>query len=451
MESKRNARRTSPSSATVAGGYTLITGTALLAAWWAYKRQLIRLADLRAWFACCELVAQRRASDAKSKFRPGPWHIARLTGGSESAARAAIRRLRASGILAESEAGFAIPDEIVAPLLMGNDRFHYALGQVSHHARRVPIPRRMLRMLSRSTRPVFIATVTAHLVRCLFLRSGRVASSGLCKAAWIADVFGVDERNVKAARRELVVCGWLMVDSASQRFLNRWGLPVQVNLDWTGVVFDAPPSLPLPIGRPQSPPPKAQQFPESPPPLKNTHRFQRSKNHVPDPVSGVRGPQQGISTPLRNLRGADLRSTSRLRSLFDETVQAGLLRRCAADELRFVAAAERAVSKATSNPPGFFATVVRRGLWHVISQRDEDAARRRLSPHASPPADRSQSSPSRANAVLPGLLQALCRGAGSPIEDSRPIPDVAPGRPDRLSAPPRTERSHSAARTGSGP
>lgn len=61
----------------------------------------------------------------------------------------------------------------------------------------------------------------------------------------------------------------------------------------------------------------------------------------------------GCPAPLRNLTAANLRSASRLRALFDEAGQAGLLRPCAADELRFVAAAERAAALGTSIPPAF--------------------------------------------------------------------------------------------------
>lgn len=224
----------------------------------------------------------------------------------------------------------------------------------------------MLRVLARSSRPVFIATVVGHAVRCLFLRAGRVHPGGLCKARWISEVFGVDERNVKAARCELVRSGWLIVDPASQRFLNRWGLPVRVNLCWQPLSI-----RPLKTAR-QSPPPTAGRSLESPPPLKNTHRFQRLRNHQPSPRSGLPG------KPFRNIQIAELRSATGFQARFDEAVQAGLVRRCAADELRFAAAAERALLLGRSNPAGFFATLVRRRLWHVISHRDEDAARMQM-------------------------------------------------------------------------
>lgn len=276
MKSTRNSTRTAPLSTRVAGGYTLITGTALIAAWLAYKQRSIRLMDLRAWFACCELVAQRRASGANSRFCPREAHVARMTEVDLPATAAALRRLAASGLLALGENGISVPDEFNVELWLPSDSSRYALAQVRHHARRVPVPRRMLRVLATSTRPVLIATVLGHLLRCLFFRSGKVASSGLCKSSWIAEVFGVDERNVKAARRELIECGWLCVDHASQRFLNRWGLPVRVNLDWERVAVDATSVIDgLRDGR-VSPPPEVSQGFKSPPPLKNTHRFQRS-------------------------------------------------------------------------------------------------------------------------------------------------------------------------------
>lgn len=421
MKSERNSTQTAPLRARVAGGYTLITGTALMAAWWAYKRRSIRLADLRAWFACCELVAQRRASGTESGFRPAESHVACITAVDLPATAASVRRLAAAGLLTGGEKGLSIPDEFAVEVSLPSDLSQRELTQVRHHARRVPVPRRMLRVLATSTRPVFIATVLGHLLRCLFSRSGKVASSGLCKSSWIAEVFGVDERNVKAARRELVECGWLLVDHASQRFLNRWGLPVRVNLDWERVAVDAPSAIDGLCDERVSPPPEVSQGIKSPPPLRNTHRFQRSKNHVPVPAGGLcEQVALEIVRPFRDVRPADLRSPTQLQALFRGAVQAGLLRPCAADELRFFAAAERAISLGTANPGGFFATLVRRGLWHVISQRDEDAARRRLSPNIAGAHARVHSKPCRADSVLPNLLHVLQRAAGARAGSVRP-------------------------------
>ncbi|MCY2989419.1 MAG: hypothetical protein NTY19_16325 [Planctomycetota bacterium] len=48
------------------------------------------------------------------------------------------------------------------------------------------------------------------------------------------------------------------------------------------------------------------------------------------------------------------------------------------DKLQWVAAAEHARAKATSNPVGFFTTVVTKGLWGYITNAAEESARRRL-------------------------------------------------------------------------
>lgn len=414
MKSKRNSTRTAPLSARVAGGYTLITGTALMAAWCAYKRRSIRLMDLRAWFACCELVAQRRASGAKSRFCPGAAHVASLTEVDVSAATASLRRLTAAGVLAFGGHGLDIPETFDDEKPLADERFRYALTQVKHHARRVPVPRRMLRVLANTARPVFIATVLGHLLRCQFARGGQVASSGLCKASWISAVFDVDMRNVKAARGELIESGWLIVDDAAQRFLNRWGLPVRINLEWNAAPITALAQSERRTEPAEKTPRSACNPLESPPPLQNSDRFQRSKNHVSVPVGGLR--EQIIPEtvrPFRDVQPTDLRSPTQLQALFRGAVQAGLVQSCAADELRFFAAAERATLLATSNPGGFFATLVRRGWWHMISQRDEDAAHRRLSPKLSELNARGQSTPCRTDTVLPSLLYALRGRAGT--------------------------------------
>lgn len=365
----------------IAGGYTLITGTALIAAWCAYKQRSIRLADLRAWFACCELAAQRRASGPDTHFRPGEKHVAALTACGERAAGESMHRLRACGLLESDGSEMSIPASTPSTIA-SEHRFQQALAQLSHHRRRVPVPRRMLRLLARSGRPVMTATVIAHLLRCMFIRDGHISTNGLCKASWVAVVFGVDERNVKAARKDLLSLDWLRADPASQRLLNRWGLPVRINPFWSA----PPPAEREPTAK--TPPRPVDSAPKTPPPLRNMNRLRRSLNSKPVRPSRHGACAESEESPeitLRAVQLADLRSPNRLRVLFEEAVRAGFVRRCQADEFRFAAAAERALRLGTRNPAGFFATVIRRGLWHVISQADEDAAKRRAADSSRPP------------------------------------------------------------------
>lgn len=375
MESKRNSRGTRLLSATVAGGYTLITGTALLAAWWAYKQRTIQLADLRAWFACCELTAQRRASGAK--FRPGSGHVSCLVGAyDDRTVRSSLRRLVAVGLLGWSPTGFTIPTAHSLSNAAPDSRLQHKLEQVEYHWRRVPVPRRILLLLARATRPVLIATLLGHLLRCMFAKNGRVTGNGLCKASWVARAFGVDERNVKAARGELFAQGWLNADPASQKFLNLWGIPTRVNLAWGPADPEGRRSTARERNTAKSPPLPAVRGAESPPPLKNSNRMRRFENQKSaQPSDGLNEADATRVLPgLWHVQADDLSSLPRLRVRFNEAVRLGLVRPCPADELRFVAAAERARSLGTTNPPGFFATLVRRKLWHFIRQRDEDAA-----------------------------------------------------------------------------
>jgi hypothetical protein len=77
----------------------------------------------------------------------------------------------------------------------------------------------------------------------------------------------------------------------------------------------------------------------------------------------------------------DLRDTSRLLYLFKQAQAQGLIGGSESEQLTFVATAERAQLRAIDNPPGLFAELVRRRLWHFITQDDEDRAHKRLREH----------------------------------------------------------------------
>ena len=72
-----------------------------------------------------------------------------------------------------------------------------------------------------------------HLIRCLYYRDQRCISGGWCKASWIAEVFRMDLRNIKAARKHLVTIGWLRLCDTPQPLCNRWGMYALISLSWT--------------------------------------------------------------------------------------------------------------------------------------------------------------------------------------------------------------------------
>ena len=84
---------------------------------------------------------------------------------------------------------------------------------------------------------------------------------------------------------------------------------------------------------------------------------------------------------LRHIRLEDLHDMHRLLTLFDEACAKQLIRGSDSDRLTFVASAEHAHVIGTTNPPGLFAHLIHRKLWHHVTQEDEDTARRRLRDH----------------------------------------------------------------------
>src|SRR4029453_9263206 len=128
----------------------------------------------------------------------------------------------------------------------------------------------------------------------LYYRDRCCISGGWCKASWIADVFRVDLRNVKAARKHLVSIGWIEILDTPRALCNRWGHYTRIHLSWTRATIEqaaqddvrTPAALPPPTPprtppaqgaarqddvRPPgsvSPPPPAFSTTESPPPIK---------------------------------------------------------------------------------------------------------------------------------------------------------------------------------------
>jgi len=199
----------------------------LASAWWAYSEKLIRIADLRAYFACQEANARRSNGKGGEAPRFVLEEIRGLTGVPVSKLRGSIKRLEAAGLLSWSESALTFGDGSgLGP------RFVAFLSKLPNNARRVPVPRRIVRLIAGGSRPALIACILGHLLRCLYYRKGSVGSRGRCKASWVAETFGVSLRRVKEARAELVRLGWLLPEEAPQWALNRWGASLSINLDW---------------------------------------------------------------------------------------------------------------------------------------------------------------------------------------------------------------------------
>ena len=233
MRTASEPRRETVPPAKPKGGYQLIPAVRLALAWWAYREKLIRLVDLRVWFAAWEMRARRCRRPSPLPRRFGLGELQGLTGLSHKRLKASLRRLEAAGLLAWSESAIAFPVSIEGVPLADREGFRQFLGRIPNHRRLIPVPRRILRLLAGGCRPAMIATILGHLFRCLYLKGGMCLPVGRVKASWIAETFGVGLRRVKQARQELIAMGWLIPLASKQWALNRWGALIRINLDWS--------------------------------------------------------------------------------------------------------------------------------------------------------------------------------------------------------------------------
>jgi hypothetical protein len=325
---------------------------AIHAAWRALQDGSIDWLGFRAWLAMFEMVERRLATPAD---RTPDYAIAELTGllrsTDTSGVRAASRALVRAGLVRKQ--GHQLT-------LLGGRRGLPCTG------RWVPLPRRLVRHLVRARGRAYVAAAIGHILRCLYYRRGECVSGGYAKASWIAETFEVAERAVKQARGDLVAQGWLTVLDADQTRLNRFGAPVVVNLH----------SLPT---AESAPGPVADEA-ESAPPDKHKKLSLRRSDH-PQPAAGASdtsglGKARTKRPTFRDVQPADLDDPSRTIALFVQAERMGLVNRCEADKLNFLAAAEHAKRVATRSVGGLFVTIVRKRFYKVISHDDEDAGRR---------------------------------------------------------------------------
>src|SRR3954467_11457655 len=82
-----------------AGGFRFVSVAEVAAAWWAYSEGLIRIADLRAWFACHEAKSRRCNGKDREAPRFNLDEIRGLTGVPVPKLRGSIKRLEAAGLL----------------------------------------------------------------------------------------------------------------------------------------------------------------------------------------------------------------------------------------------------------------------------------------------------------------------------------------------------------------
>ncbi|MBV8382169.1 MAG: hypothetical protein JOZ63_06165, partial [Planctomycetaceae bacterium] len=128
-------------------------------AWTALREAQIGLKELRIYFALAEMKSRRcgcKRDDPPPEFTP--LELRRLVGGA-GGERQAVRKLLAVGLLREvskTHIEFATdPGE----LRFEPKTLDATLAYIPHNERRVPVPRRIIRLLAGGARRTLIATI----------------------------------------------------------------------------------------------------------------------------------------------------------------------------------------------------------------------------------------------------------------------------------------------------
>src|SRR5512135_827840 len=216
------------------GGFAFFSVMQLIMAWTAFREKVITLKELRAYFALAEMKSRRCGprDDAAPEFSVR--ELRALIGGA-GGGREMVRKLQAVGLLREvSKSSIEFATE-PGELRFLPETLDATLDLIAHPDRRVPVPRRIIRLIAGGARRTLIATILGHMMRCLFYKQGNCHPKGCCKASWIALVFGISESCVKKQRHHLVEeLGWLIPQETSQRTLNTHGIWLAINLAWSG-------------------------------------------------------------------------------------------------------------------------------------------------------------------------------------------------------------------------
>lgn len=360
------------------GGYktqTVIQLGNLLAA---LNQGRISFSAVRIYFAALAVVAAREAADrsrprGKSKCVTPRFlldELAQLTGYPRRRVRRELRSLERAGLLLFSETVVAFTGSV----LPGSHEVIADLAGSRSPARPVPLPRPAIRFIARCSKVATMKTMLAYCVRGLTIsRDGQVTGKGTAKASWIAETCGLSLRAVRVARAELIGVGFITRDECSTQWkLNRHGAYFAINMlfqEWQMAVVDK-----LDSRDRDSAPLRAEECPASAPPYKDLKTPCGSKNQKARSRDQSGLLMKGSRKPkLAKLDPDDLKRLSSLREVYRQIVAAGWLEDSEANFKNCIAAAVRA-TRAKGDSVRIFVSIVRRQLWHHISQVEEDRA-----------------------------------------------------------------------------
>lgn len=333
----------------IQGGYRAITAGELIGLIVARNSGKVSSSALRVYLGCHLLVASREAAKAKAP-RYTLTELRQRVGGkdfSQSRLEKALEELKEANILTYQETAIHFHSSVTPEI----EEIAKAFGTST--ARPVPIPRYVLRLLAKHTKPAEMVAALGHLIRCLFIKRSRINSKGFVKSSFLASVLGISERVVHSARKWLESLNILEPVEVAQWILNRFGACFRVRLS-------------------HGTPDKKTKFAPPNKTLKEVHTNQN--NNKPTEAVNAGFCMDSIKNPtLADIQTEDLKRMGRLEQLYKQALERGWLSDCEFSIRNFVSAAARA-TRVAGNPAKVFVGIVKKRLWHHITQAQEDHA-----------------------------------------------------------------------------
>ncbi len=372
-------------------GYKAITPIQLLNGVSAYKSGEISFKALRVYLSCFELEAIREAAKRSQKLKglkAKDWvsyekeELISLTGGlTLRSIGKSLKELERASLMYFSKERIIFTEtptnrtsrELIEETLSGRKG-----------TRAIPVPRRLIKLLGSLTKPALFLTLIGYILRGLSIdrTTGVINPKGTVKASWIADAFGLSLRAVKSSRAELVSLEIIAKDVNSyQRKLNRDGAYFELNLKWSKGESrgesEAQTVHNFATSKTEFAPPVLQNSTEFAPPIERPKTSKEHKNQKTwrSKPSGVCNQTFKEKTPpnIRDIQLDDFREFSRNEILYWQAVNLGVIAHSEANALNWVSASIRA--RETENPPSIFMGIIKKQLFHHVTQAQEETAR----------------------------------------------------------------------------
>jgi hypothetical protein len=348
---------------TIEGGYTFVKAESIGALLSALKRGDISYRSARIWLACLAMYAARfaaRSSSSNKKKKFVSYYTleeihAKVGGVGGEYLRADLAALERNKLIEFSSENITIlsgieEEEIISSINRFRDKNRY-----------VPIPRRMLDYLASCSRPTLMKTIMVIILRGLsFAKDGSIKTLGTIKASLIASATGISLRSVRTARKALIDMGFISPDTNSiQRKLNKTGAYFAINTNWSPFT----PFKATPLAQEQATTT-----------LKDQNLVNSSSGVLAD------NSEADIETPptIKNILKEDLFDFPRLHELYKQALIQKWLLHSESMVLNWISAAVHARSAKDGDPVRIFVTIVKKKLWHHITNHDEDIARAAL-------------------------------------------------------------------------